>query len=231
MKKLFVIFSVLSAIFIMADVIPSVWAQAQGGRLFDARMDFPAGDEPCSVAIKDLNGDGYQDLATANSRSNDVSILLGNGDGTFQTATDYGVGNYNPQSVAIGDLNGDGYMDLATANCYSNDVGVLIHSRRVTSAPILSLSAEGTACTISWTAISNATGYLFYYAPYPNPTPISSIDIGNQTGPFQVQLWDGTAFYIAVQAYNSAGPGGFSNIEHFVLAAAPDPRDVDDDGD
>jgi|LGVF01.1.fsa_nt_gb hypothetical protein len=46
----------------MADVIPSVWAQDQGVRLFDARMDFPAGDRPFSVAIGDLDGDGQMEI-------------------------------------------------------------------------------------------------------------------------------------------------------------------------
>ena len=48
-------------------------------------MNYSAGDYPSSVAIGDLNGDGDLDLAVANlPRSNNVSVLLGNGDGSFQ---------------------------------------------------------------------------------------------------------------------------------------------------
>ena len=47
--------------------------------------------------------------------SNNVSVLLGNGDGSFQSAVNYGAGD-EPSSVAIGDLNGDGDLDLAVAN-------------------------------------------------------------------------------------------------------------------
>jgi hypothetical protein len=65
------------------------------------------------VAIGDLNGDGKRDLVTVNCGSNTVSVLLGNGDGTFGLKSDFGTGNW-PQSVAIGDLNGDGKPDLVT---------------------------------------------------------------------------------------------------------------------
>ena len=77
------------------------------------------------VATGDFNGDGKADLVTANYGSNNVSVLLGNGDGTFQSAVNYAV-SY-PYSVAVGDFNGDGKLDLVTANYYgSNTVSVLL---------------------------------------------------------------------------------------------------------
>ena len=44
-----------------------------------------------------------------------MSVLLGNGDGTFQPAQTYAAGAV-PRSVAVGDFNGDGKPDLAVAN-------------------------------------------------------------------------------------------------------------------
>jgi hypothetical protein len=88
-------------------------------------MHFPAGDFPYSVAIGDLNGDGDLDLAVANYFGHNVSVLLGNGDGTFQSAVSYPTGNY-PRSVAMGNLNGDGNLDLAVANSSSHSVSVLL---------------------------------------------------------------------------------------------------------
>ena len=88
-------------------------------------MNYGAGDWPHSVAIGDLNGDGDPDLAVANRGSDNVSVLLGNGDGTFQSAVNYGAGD-GPSSVAIGDLNGDGDPDLAVANWLSDNVSVLL---------------------------------------------------------------------------------------------------------
>jgi hypothetical protein len=65
------------------------------------------------VAVGDFNGDGLPDLAVANQgiqgSASTVSILLGNGDGTFQKATNNRVGNGN-SSVAVTDLNGDGFQ-------------------------------------------------------------------------------------------------------------------------
>ncbi|MEW6283581.1 MAG: FG-GAP-like repeat-containing protein, partial [Candidatus Eremiobacterota bacterium] len=86
---------------------------------------FAVGTNPFSVALGDVNGDGRLDLATANVNSNDASVLLGNGDGTFQAAQNFAAGA-NPFSVALGDVNGDGRLDLATANHNSNDASVLL---------------------------------------------------------------------------------------------------------
>ena len=83
------------------------------------------GNNPYSVAVGDFNGDGIPDLAVANEISNNVSVLLGNGDGTFQNAVNSAVGT-NPQSVTVGDFNGDGFLDLAVANSGSNSVSVLL---------------------------------------------------------------------------------------------------------
>ena len=78
-------------------------------------MNYGAGTGPESVAVGDFNGDGKADLAVANWDSDNVSVLLGNGNGTFQAAVNYAAGT-DPSSVAVGDFNGDGKADLAVAN-------------------------------------------------------------------------------------------------------------------
>jgi hypothetical protein len=71
------------------------------------------------VATGDFNGDGKVDLAVTNFSSDNcqsgcsVSILLGNGDGTFQSHVDYPTGDLSPFGIAVGDFNGDGRLDLA----------------------------------------------------------------------------------------------------------------------
>ena len=83
------------------------------------------GVDPLSLVSGDFNGDGRADLAVANQGDNAVSVLLGNGDGTFQSQVTYPVGS-DPSALAAGDFNGDGRTDLATANTFDNNVSVLL---------------------------------------------------------------------------------------------------------
>lgn len=78
-----------------------------------------------AIAIGDFNGDGNLDLAVTNSNDGNVSILLGNGDGTFGTSQDYGTG-VGPEAVVIGDFNGDGVLDLAVADTLDGSVSILL---------------------------------------------------------------------------------------------------------
>jgi hypothetical protein len=82
-----------------------------------------------TIAVADFNGDHKLDLAVSNpatdgSGPGSVAILLGNGDGTFQTATSIQAGA-NPGSLAAADFNGDGNTDLAAASQTSAMITVL----------------------------------------------------------------------------------------------------------
>jgi hypothetical protein len=65
------------------------------------------------------------DIVTANSGSNGVSVLLGNGNGTFSAKVDYQTGAA-PESLFLGDVNKDGRLDIVTANRNSNSVSLLL---------------------------------------------------------------------------------------------------------
>src|SRR5258705_1633213 len=110
---------------VCVSIIASSASRSWGGPLFAAAFSFDTGPSPSSVAMGDLNGDGKPDLVTANRDFSTVSVLLGNGDGTFGAKVDYGTGGH-PQSVAIGDVSGDGKPDLVTANNNPSTVSVLL---------------------------------------------------------------------------------------------------------
>ncbi len=99
-----------------------------GDGTLQSPVDYGVANGPTSIATGDLDGDGALDLAVTKLRDighDNLSVLLGNGDGTFQSPVDYPVGT-QPRSLATGDLNGDGALDLAVANSGSDNVSVLI---------------------------------------------------------------------------------------------------------
>ncbi|MEI7609622.1 MAG: DUF4347 domain-containing protein, partial [Rhodospirillaceae bacterium] len=92
--------------------------------IFTAHTDIPVGASPMSVAVGDFNKDRKTDLVVANSGDGSVSVLLGNGNGTFQPSVTYTVGS-GPYFVTVADINGDGNLDIITANQTAGTVSIL----------------------------------------------------------------------------------------------------------
>jgi hypothetical protein len=93
-----------------------------GNGTFQSQVTYPVGNGAWWVGAADFNGDGKLDLAVATrngatGQPNPVAILLGNGDGTFQSAVNLTLLSNPQQFLAVGDFNGDGKADLVTANC------------------------------------------------------------------------------------------------------------------
>jgi hypothetical protein len=102
-----------------------------------------AGTEPRSIAVGDFNGDGKLDLAVANEGSNNLTILLGNGDGTFTPAASSPTTGDEPTAVVVGDFNGDGKLDLAVASSGSNNLTILLGNGDGTFRPAAASPATG----------------------------------------------------------------------------------------
>ena len=83
------------------------------------------GNSPDAVAVGDFNSDGKKDIAVLNEGDNTVSILLGNGNGTFGAPTNFPAGA-DPVAIVVGDFNNDGRMDLAIANNSAGTVTILL---------------------------------------------------------------------------------------------------------
>ena len=106
------------------------------------------GQNPSTLTVADLNGDGFQDLVTANKHfaNNSISVLTGTGTGAFGPARVFTAGQ-GPNGVAVADFNSDGLPDVVTAD-HDGDVGTVSLLRgngdgTLSAAPNLLLRGAG----------------------------------------------------------------------------------------
>jgi hypothetical protein len=119
-----------------------------GDGIFQKAMEFPmeetslapyVPDPPVAIVLGDFNLDGRLDVVVGGGPKDAIiGLLLGNGDGTFQSSTTYATG-MDPYMIAVGDFNDDGKPDLAAANMGSGTVTVL----RNMQGPDFSVQAAG----------------------------------------------------------------------------------------
>ena len=102
----------------------------RGDGVFQAQKTFSAGPDPKSLAIADINGDGYPDIMVVDNdlSVNYVSILLGNGNGSFQPSYRRTTSGWSPVSIQEGDFNRDGLADFAVVNYTLSHSGGIDHS-------------------------------------------------------------------------------------------------------
>ena len=123
---------------------------ANGDGTFKPAVTYNSGYSSTSGAVADVDSDGKPDVLVTNScvAANDctrgtISVLLGNGDGTLQTAVTYDAGSGQARSIAVGDMNLDGKLDLAIANWAGGGsfggsaVGVLLGNGDGTFQPVV----------------------------------------------------------------------------------------------
>jgi hypothetical protein len=104
-------------------------ASLHASTLFKPAKSYPSGGTGASsVAVADVNKDGKLDLVVSNGFACDtctngsISVLLGNGDGTFQPAVSYNSGGWQANQIAVADLNGDEKLDVLVANSCATEM-------------------------------------------------------------------------------------------------------------
>jgi hypothetical protein len=201
-----------------------------GDGTFQAAPNYSSGGQTAtSTAVADVNGDGKPDLIIANQcasggncANGEVSVLLGNGNGTFQTAVSYASGGYGPVSVAVKDVNGDGKPDLVIANqcasstnCANGTIGVLLGNGDGTFQGAVSYGSGGYYA--AWVAVADVNGDGKPDLVVANQCPSSAncangtigVLLGNGDGTFQTALSYGSggefASSVAVADVNGDG--------------------------
>jgi FG-GAP-like repeat/Cep192 domain 4/Protein of unknown function (DUF1573) len=145
---------------------------------FQPAVNYLVGVLPLGIAVDDFNKDGNLDLAVTdfdNSLGNTVSVLMGNGDGTFQTHKDYATAS-GPLGVATGDFNEDGLPDMAVVT--NGAVSVLL---------------------------GNGDGTFKAHVDYPSPFGMVSIIAGDFNGDGRLDLAAGVTGGVAVFLGNGDG--------------------------
>ena len=138
--------------------------------------------QPNSVVTADFNGDGIPDLAVANSGSNTISILLGNGNGTFTAAASLQTPTA-PYRLAVGDFNRDGSVDLAVTLSYSNSVLIFLGNGNGAFTASPSTPATGLQPVGLAVADFNGDGLLDLAVANENSSTVTIL-LGNGDGTF-----------------------------------------------
>ena len=164
---------------------------------------------PIWLTVGDLNGDGKEDLVAANVGSptnqlaSSVSVLSGNGDGTFQPGVAYPAGE-SLRYVAIGDFNGDHKPDLVAVDALGDAMITLLNTGVVSFSPTSPLTFPTqllgtTSAPLSATLTNNGT----------TPLTISSIH------------YSGKPFHMRTTCGASVAPGGNCTITATFTPQAP----------
>jgi Flp pilus assembly secretin CpaC len=116
------------------------------------------GKSPVAIATGDLNNDSHPDLAVVNQTDNTVSVLLGNGDGTFIAATNSPLATGQaPTAVTIADFNADGNADIAVTDPQTDSVSVFLGLSQGLFAPAFELPVGTNPTAILSAALSGAS--------------------------------------------------------------------------
>jgi hypothetical protein len=177
----------------------AVLLSEKGGTSYSGPRVYPAGNDPVAIATADFNGDGNVDVATANYRGNDVTVLLGAGDGTLGAPVHISAGS-GPVALAAADVNHDGRPDLVVADVKGNQIAILYGNGDGTFQPPVMFSAGSQPAALALGDF-NSDGRL-------------DIAVVSQTGTITVLLGDGNGGFTPV----TGSPSGASLVSSITAA-------------
>jgi phospholipase C len=141
---------------------------------------------PQGVTTGDFNRDGKLDVVVVNQSSNNLMVLLGNGDGTFTATSSSPATGNGPSAVAVGDFNGDGKQDLAVANHTDNTLSILLGNGDGTFTAASSSPTTGNGPSAVAVGDFNGDGNLDVAVSNATDNTVSVL-LGNGNGSFQTQ--------------------------------------------
>jgi VCBS repeat protein/ASPM-SPD-2-Hydin domain-containing protein len=190
-----------------------------GNGTFQAPVSYASGGAyATNVTVADVNGDGKPDLLVTNdcagttcvgATTGSIGVLLGNGDGTFQSPVSYSTVGYNALSVSVGDVNADGKPDLvvsndctAPSNCTPGTIAVLLGNGDGTFQPGVGYPTDGFHETLATLADVNGDGKLDVLVNVNDPVTLTNGEVG-------VMLGNGDGTFQPPVLYPTGGDGSF----------------------
>lgn len=147
-----------------------------------AANPLPNGSVPSPIEGGDFNGDGLVDVAIANTRGDSVSVLLGNGDGTFQPAVTYPSGSAT-RGLGLLDVDADGDTDIVTANRNSSNLALHLNRGDGTFLPPTFFEGGGRAETGIAVADANGDGIFDLFVGHLSSQTVTLL-LGDGAGNF-----------------------------------------------
>ena len=199
---------------------------SNGDGTFRPPVDYPAGDNPHSIALGDFNGDGFPDIVVANEGffvhdqfqpGTTVTVLMNNGDGTFGTPQTFDTGII-PEGVAVGDFTGDGRISIVTADNgfdpIPGDIGFLRGNGNGTFQQPVFLNVAPGGATARSVAVADLTGsgHLDIVSAVEGTDNGVSVILGNGNGTFRngvtyphAAVTDSLSLHVALGDFNGDG--------------------------
>lgn len=204
---------------------------------------YKVGKNPTTVTTGDLNHDSLTDILTTNIASNTISVLLGNGDGTFKDQIQLHVCQ-EPRTLAMGDFNEDGHSDVALACSGSDEIALLLgngqgrfeegHRYPVHRTPVAlatdDINGDGHADLVVALRndkikvfLGNGTGEFRRGAQYEHgdtPTSVALADL-NADGKQDLVVTNGGPMSNAVSVWLGNGDGSFKDPKDYPTGHRP----------